>query len=57
MAMIEIRAIVDANGEVYYNGKDLIGALKAEASSPLLYDNNLVVFIKRFIHQLVDGGY
>ena len=53
----EIRATVDANGEVYYNGKDLIEALKTEAASPLLHDNNLVVFIKRFIHQLVDGGY
>jgi hypothetical protein len=56
MAIMEIRAMVDANGEVYYNGKDLVEALKAEANSPLLHDNNLVVFIKRFIHMLNGGA-
>ena len=49
---MEIRAIVMPNGDVYYHGEDITEALKAESKSPLLHDNNLIVFVKRFIHKL-----
>jgi len=52
---MEIRAMVDDNGEVYYNAKDMYNALRKEARNLVCVDNNLIWFVKRFIWKLISG--
>jgi hypothetical protein len=52
---MEIRAIVDGNGEVYYSAKDITRALLKEAENLFFIDNNLIVFVRRFILKLLQG--
>jgi hypothetical protein len=50
-----IRAIVDANGEVYYSGRDIIKALSKEAKNLVMIDNNLIMYVRRFILKLITA--
>ena len=52
---MEIRALVDDNGEGYYNAKDITRAMIAESKSLVLIDANLIRFVKRFIGQLITA--